>query len=181
MPKEFQENISTGENKKETLPAQLDISNENKEKVPENLQSYGGFFKIKIPNERQGAIEYDLEEICRLQGCTIEDVLRINHLTIAQLKPGKIVIIPITLWDKNDKEIEHKIEPGLHEIEWSNETPSEEAQRMAQWIATNHVTDTSLIFDKKTARMYIIKNGKMMYSTIFLSGKNNKTDIMNFP
>lgn len=155
--------------------------NEDREKADEKLQSYGWFFKIEIPNERQSAIEYDLEAICTLQGCTIEDVLKINHITIGQLKPGKIITIPVILWDENEEELEHKTEPKRQEIDWNKQNPSEETKKMAQWIIENHATDTSLIFDKKEARMYILKDGKVRYSTIFLSGKNSTKDTMSFP
>jgi|GEM_PF-2957886 len=153
----------------------------NIEKQKEKLKTHKGHFKIEIPDERQSAIEYDLEVICTLQGCTIGEVLELNNIDIGRLKPGRIITIPILEWSGDDEKKHEPEQSEKEKVEWNNVVHSGESQKIAEWILKNHHSDTSIIFEKKDARMYIFKDGKMLYTTVFLSGKNNTTDVMNFP
>lgn len=146
------------------------------------MEKYNWFFKLKIPNEKQGAIEYDLEEICMHQGCTVEEVLELNNITIDKLKPEKIIFVPIISWKNDEERLVHLEEKWpIKKVQWWELKPAEEAQRLWTNIAEKHYYDTSLIFDKKDSRMYILKEWQIIYSTVFLSGRNNTTDIMSFP
>lgn len=153
------------------------------EKQKKMLKWYNGYFKIEIPDERQSAIEYDLEEICMRQWCTVDEVLELNNISVEQLKPGKIITIPIISWKNNEEPNTHweEISPEK-EVDWGTiKSKSKEGNRLVEDINKKHFSDTSLIFDKKDSRMYILKEWKILYSTIFLSGENNTTDVMNFP
>jgi hypothetical protein len=160
----------------------INILREDIEKQKQALKQYNGYFHIEIPNERQSAIEYDLEEICTQQGCSVEEVLELNKINIGQLKPGKIITIPIISW-KNDEEINTHTEekPPEKGVDWwTIKDVSPEAKKIADNVHERNSSDTSLIFDKKDARMYILKKWEIVYSTVFLSGKNNTTDTMSF-
>lgn len=178
--------LTTEENaemRNKNTSVELDKLKKDIEKKREMLKNYSWYFQLEIPNERQSAIEYDLDEICIRQGCTIEDVLELNNISIGELKPGKIITIPIISW-KNDEEIlfHEKEDKNEKKVDWwIIKNTSTETQKLAEKVNMRNGSDTSLIFDKKNARMYILKEWKIVYSTIFLSGKNNTTDTMSFP
>lgn len=147
----------------------------------ERLQQYTWFFKIVVPDQSRGAIEYDLDMICMHQACSVEEMLKLNNTTLDKLHPGMILTVPIIAW-KNDYEQQPHMQSSKEwiELNWSGSPHTLESERLATWIAENHAEDTSIIFDKKTAQMHVMKDGKVLFATQFLSGKNNQTDIMTF-